>query len=97
MRNSNDNRNLLTANRILFELDNLAFVTVTSSDKGEQDSDDQIDNLCSLQPKPQASSFLFLWRQEAKGIWESFWDRFETRGRIASTTLGGAIGFLPVL
>ena len=86
MRNSNDNRNLLTPDRILFELHNLEFVTVTWSDKGEQDSDDQIDNLCALQPKPQASPLLFLWRQEAKGIWESFWDLFETRGRIASTT-----------
>ena len=64
MRNSNDNRNLLTPDRILFELHNLEFVTVTWSDKGEQDSDDQIDNLCALQPKPQASPLLFLWREE---------------------------------
>ena len=47
MRNSNDNRNLFTPDRILFELHNLEFVTVTWSDKVEQDSDDQIDNLCT--------------------------------------------------
>ena len=55
MSNSNDNRNLLTPDRILFELHKLEFVTVMWSHKGEQDSDEQIDDLYALHPKPQTS------------------------------------------